>query len=187
MKGGVWRVQREDGGEWEEAWDSTATLLKTNARERTGRRYWRTRQINRGVEVAELRESPAWDLRVLNKLAQRRCATKAVDRFRTLLWWNHLMTPEVLHRSTPAPEDVRCMHCGKVGVQDLWHLLGECPALTLRTARLARALGLGDLVKLEVIADEETPLPNAPATIEATRILADEALAQRLEQVLAAD
>ena len=44
----------------------------------------------------------------------------------------------------------------------------------LRTARLARELGLGDLVKLEVIADEETLLPNVPATIEATRILADE-------------
>jgi len=44
----------------------------------------------------------------------------------------------------------------------------------LRTARLARELGLGDLVKLEVIADEETLLPNAPATIEATRILAGE-------------
>jgi thiazole synthase len=44
----------------------------------------------------------------------------------------------------------------------------------LRTARLARELGLGDLVKLEVIADEETLLPNAPATTEATRILADE-------------
>ena len=44
----------------------------------------------------------------------------------------------------------------------------------LRTARLARELGLGDLVKLEVIADEETLLPNAPATIEATRVLAGE-------------
>ena len=44
----------------------------------------------------------------------------------------------------------------------------------LRTARLTRELGLGDLVKLEVIADEETLLPDVPATIEATRILADE-------------
>lgn len=44
----------------------------------------------------------------------------------------------------------------------------------LRTARLARELGLGDLVKLEVIADEETLLPNVAATIEATRVLADE-------------
>jgi len=44
----------------------------------------------------------------------------------------------------------------------------------LRTARLARELGLGDLVKLEVIADEETLLPNVPATIEATRVLAGE-------------
>lgn len=44
----------------------------------------------------------------------------------------------------------------------------------LRTARLARELGLGDLVKLEVIADEDTLLPNVPATIGATRVLADE-------------
>ena len=44
----------------------------------------------------------------------------------------------------------------------------------LRTARLARELGLGDLVKLEVIADEETLLPNVPAAIEATRVLAGE-------------
>ena len=44
----------------------------------------------------------------------------------------------------------------------------------LRTARLARELGLGDLVKLEVIADEETLLPNAGATIEATKVLANE-------------
>jgi len=45
---------------------------------------------------------------------------------------------------------------------------------TLRTARLARELGLGDLIKLEVLADEKTLLPNAPATIDATRTLADE-------------
>ncbi|MHC4847811.1 MAG: thiazole synthase [Planctomycetota bacterium] len=45
---------------------------------------------------------------------------------------------------------------------------------TLRTARLARELGLGDLIKLEVLADEKTLLPNAPATIDATKTLADE-------------
>ncbi len=44
----------------------------------------------------------------------------------------------------------------------------------MRTARLARELGLGELVKLEVIADEETLLPNTAATIEATRVLARE-------------
>jgi len=44
----------------------------------------------------------------------------------------------------------------------------------LRTARLARELGLGDLVKLEVIADEETLLPDAAATLVATRELAAE-------------
>jgi len=42
----------------------------------------------------------------------------------------------------------------------------------LRTARLARELGLGDLIKLEVIADEQTLLPDTAATIEATRELA---------------
>ncbi len=47
----------------------------------------------------------------------------------------------------------------------------------LRTARLARELGLGDLVKLEVIADEETLLPDAAATCEATRQLAREGFA----------
>ncbi len=45
---------------------------------------------------------------------------------------------------------------------------------TLRTARLARELGLGDLIKLEVLADEQTLLPNAPATVEATAVLAKE-------------
>jgi len=44
----------------------------------------------------------------------------------------------------------------------------------LRTARLSRELGLGDLIKLEVIADEETLLPNTAATVEATRVLAGE-------------
>jgi thiazole synthase len=44
----------------------------------------------------------------------------------------------------------------------------------LRTARLARELGLGELVKLEVIADEELLLPNTAATVEATRTLARE-------------
>ncbi|MGQ0612441.1 MAG: thiazole synthase [Planctomycetaceae bacterium] len=44
----------------------------------------------------------------------------------------------------------------------------------LRTARLARELGLGDLVKLEVIADEQTLLPDVAATCEATRQLARE-------------
>jgi thiazole synthase len=44
----------------------------------------------------------------------------------------------------------------------------------LRTARLARELGLGELVKLEVIADEQTLLPDTAATVEATRTLARE-------------
>ncbi len=41
----------------------------------------------------------------------------------------------------------------------------------LRTARLARELGLGDLVKLEVIADEQTLLPDTAATVKATECI----------------
>lgn len=44
----------------------------------------------------------------------------------------------------------------------------------LRTARLAREMGLGALIKLEVIADEQTLLPDTAATCEATAELARE-------------
>lgn len=44
----------------------------------------------------------------------------------------------------------------------------------IRYARLARAAGFNEWVKLEVIADNETLLPDAAATIEATRVLAAE-------------
>ena len=44
----------------------------------------------------------------------------------------------------------------------------------VRYARLARAAGFNEWVKLEVIGDQETLLPDASATIEATRVLAAE-------------
>ena len=44
----------------------------------------------------------------------------------------------------------------------------------IRYARLARAAGFNEWVKLEVIGDQETLLPDASATIEATRVLAAE-------------
>ncbi len=44
----------------------------------------------------------------------------------------------------------------------------------VRYARLARAAGLTDWVKLEVIGDQETLLPDAGATIEAAKILVDD-------------
>lgn len=47
-------------------------------------------------------------------------------------------------------------------------------AETIRYARLARAAGFNEWVKLEVIGDRETLLPDASATIEATRVLAAE-------------
>jgi len=44
----------------------------------------------------------------------------------------------------------------------------------VRTCRLAREVGVGDLVKLEVIGDEKTLFPDTVATIEAARILVKE-------------
>jgi thiazole synthase len=44
----------------------------------------------------------------------------------------------------------------------------------LRYARLAREAGVGDWVKLEVMGDEETLLPDVEETLKATRTLVDE-------------
>jgi thiazole synthase len=44
----------------------------------------------------------------------------------------------------------------------------------IRTCRLARELGIADLVKLEVIGDQRTLFPDGPATLEAARILVKE-------------
>ncbi len=44
----------------------------------------------------------------------------------------------------------------------------------VRTARLARELGLSDLVKLEVIGDQRTLFPDNEATVEAAKVLVKE-------------
>ena len=44
----------------------------------------------------------------------------------------------------------------------------------VRTCHLARAAGIGNLVKLEVIGDEKTLFPDIPATLEAAKILVKE-------------
>ena len=44
----------------------------------------------------------------------------------------------------------------------------------VRLARLARAASLSDLIKVEVIGDERTLLPDPAATLEATRLLVDD-------------
>ncbi len=44
----------------------------------------------------------------------------------------------------------------------------------IRTCRLARELGIADLVKLEVIGDQQTLFPDGPATLEAARVLVKE-------------
>jgi thiazole synthase len=65
----------------------------------------------------------------------------------------------------------------------------------IRTCRLARELGLADMVKLEVIGDQQTLFPDGPATLEAARVLVKEGfivlpycmddpiLAKKLEEV----
>ncbi len=47
----------------------------------------------------------------------------------------------------------------------------------VRTARLGREAGLGDLIKLEVIGDQKTLFPDNQATIEAAKILVAEGFA----------
>ena len=44
----------------------------------------------------------------------------------------------------------------------------------IRTCRLAREVGLGSMVKLEVIGDKETLFPNSAETVKAARVLLDE-------------
>jgi|SRR3972149_4753798 len=44
----------------------------------------------------------------------------------------------------------------------------------VRTCRLAREAGVGNMVKLEVIGDEKTLFPDIPATLEAARLLIKE-------------
>jgi thiazole synthase len=44
----------------------------------------------------------------------------------------------------------------------------------IRTARLAREAGIGNLVKLEVIGDQQTLFPDVPATLEAAKVLVRE-------------
>src|SRR4051812_49235497 len=44
----------------------------------------------------------------------------------------------------------------------------------VRTCRLARELGIADMVKLEVIGDERTLFPDGAATLEAARVLVKE-------------
>src|SRR6202047_3117317 len=44
----------------------------------------------------------------------------------------------------------------------------------IRTCRLAREVGVGEMVKLEIIADQKTLFPDVPATIDAAKILVKE-------------
>ncbi len=44
----------------------------------------------------------------------------------------------------------------------------------IRTCRLAREVGVGEMVKLEIIGDQKTLFPDVPATIEAAKVLVQE-------------
>ena len=63
--------------------------------------------------------------------------------------------------------------------RDRYHILPNTAGCfsadeAIRTARLARELGLSDMVKLEVLADKKTLLPDPVETLKATNILVDE-------------
>jgi thiazole synthase len=49
-----------------------------------------------------------------------------------------------------------------------------CKEDAIKVAHLARELGIGDWIKLEVLGDERTLLPDPVETLEATKILVDE-------------
>ena len=69
----------------------------------------------------------------------------------------------VLHHLNPAHYFLLANTAGCYSVED-----------TLRYARLARAAGFNEWIKLEVIGDQQTLLPDAAGTLEATRVLAAE-------------
>ncbi len=48
------------------------------------------------------------------------------------------------------------------------------PEEAVRTCRLAREAGAGDMVKLEVIGDDKTLFPDTPGTLEAARLLVED-------------
>ena len=48
------------------------------------------------------------------------------------------------------------------------------PEEAVRTCRLAREAGVGDMVKLEVIGDDKTLFPDTPGTLEAARLLVED-------------
>jgi thiazole synthase len=60
-----------------------------------------------------------------------------------------------------------------------WHILPNTAGCStaeeaIRTCRLAREVGVGEMVKLEIIGDPKTLFPDVPATLEAAKILVKE-------------
>jgi len=53
---------------------------------------------------------------------------------------------------------------------ELGHRVSYTAEEAIRTCRLARELGMGDMVKLEVIGDQQTLFPDGAGTLEAARV-----------------
>jgi hypothetical protein len=64
-----------------------------------------------------------------------RRATRALDLFRTKLWWDHLPSPEVRGRGKHIETEEACPYCTQLGRMSTWHILAECQAPTLVIAR----------------------------------------------------
>ena len=128
--GGVWRrcsSQRP-------SWDDRTDLIYEQGRALVEKRYWQTRQERRGTGA--VKEEVGWDRRVLPTLGGRKRARQAIDLFRTKLWWDHLPSPEVLHRGEANPP-TRCMYCEEPDRPSSWHVLAECRHPRLVSARAA--------------------------------------------------
>ena len=69
--------------------------------------------------------------------------------------------------------------CSTSSIPKRWQILPNTAGCytadeAIRTCRLAREVGVGEMVKLEIIGDQKTLFPDVPATIEAARILVKE-------------
>ena len=149
---GKWWVKQPSG--LQVHWDGVPRMLEQQGRALAGAEYWRQRQRQRGVTVFQTQVG--WDTRITGKCGKQGAAKSALDVFRTQLWWNHLMTPEVLSRGKK-PGEVRqeCELCGAEGVATAWHILGECSYGRLVESRSAAAKMLRERVVKLVPAKSE--------------------------------
>ena len=134
--GGRWWTV-EASGERSVTWTASRDAMIGQSRLKAINSYWAKRQAGRpgGAATSAV---PSWDTRVLPKLGGKRRASKPVDVFRAQLWWDHLPSPEVMHRGVKQVDPAAtCDRCQEQGVASTWHLLAECKSEELVAVRTA--------------------------------------------------